>query len=80
MSRPFPYPSIKKDNPSFDPFMSNVLESCVDLHRVVGNFQLVTAPSTSSSAGKPGMFAYDSSYLYVCVDNSTWKRLALSSW
>lgn len=80
MSRPFPFPAVKKDSQSFDDFIVNILSSCVDLHRVVAEFQLVEAPSTSSDTGSPGMFAYDSSYLYLCVDDDTWRRVALSSW
>jgi hypothetical protein len=39
-----------------------------------------TAPATSSSAGVRGQFAFDSSYVYICVANNTWKRAALSTW
>ena len=38
------------------------------------------APATSSSAGVKGQFAFDSSYVYICVANNTWKRAALSTW
>lgn len=39
-----------------------------------------TVPVTSSSAGSNGQIAWDSSYIYVCVNTNTWKRAALSSW
>ena len=80
MSRPFPFPALKKDHPSYDHFIENVLLSAVDLHRSVSHFRLVGVPSTSTSSGAFGMFAIDSSYLYVCVDTDTWTRLTLSSW
>lgn len=34
----------------------------------------------SSSNGVPGAIQYDENYLYVCVANNTWKRVALSTW
>jgi hypothetical protein len=39
-----------------------------------------SAPATSASIGKQGFIAYDSSYIYVCVANNNWKRVAISSW
>lgn len=41
---------------------------------------LVSAPATASAPGTPGMVAYDSDYIYVCVTTDTWKRAALSTW
>lgn len=38
------------------------------------------APSTSSSAGLPGDFAWDTNYIYLCVATNTWKRTAVSTW
>lgn len=80
MSKPFPFPVVKKDDGAFDNFMGEVLESAVDLHRVVAEFRLVNTPTASTAAGKPGMFSYDDDYLYLCVTNNTWKRVALSTW
>lgn len=80
MSRPFPYPALKKEDQYFNLFIRNVLDSCVDLHRSVAEFQLVETPTTSSDSGTPGMVSYDTSYLYICVDDNTWKRVALSTW
>lgn len=37
-------------------------------------------PATASSTGSPGEIAYDSNYIYLCVDTNTWKRSALTSW
>lgn len=39
-----------------------------------------TAPANSSANGLAGTIRYDSSYVYVCVANNTWKRAAISSW
>ena len=80
MSRPFPFPSVKKDSPSFDPFMANVLTSCVDMQRALGRFQLVSVPSSASASGSFGMVAIDSNYVYFCTATDTWKRVAISTW
>lgn len=45
------------------------------------NLQLTSStPANSSSNGLAGTIRYDSSYIYVCVANNTWKRSTLSSW
>jgi len=36
--------------------------------------------SSSSDSGNPGELCWDSTYLYLCVDTDTWKRIELSSW
>jgi hypothetical protein len=36
--------------------------------------------TTASDPGKKGEMCYDSSHLYICVENNTWKRVAISSW
>ena len=38
-----------------------------------------STPTDSSSAGSAGMIAFDTDYIYVCVDTDTWKRAALST-
>ena len=41
----------------------------------------VAAPAHSNSAGTASWLAYDGTYLYVCVANATWVRVAVSaSW
>lgn len=40
----------------------------------------VTVPASSSAAGTAGQMAYDGNYLYVCVQNATWRRVALNDW
>lgn len=39
-----------------------------------------SAPATATSTGVVGQVAYDTDYLYVCVANNTWKRVALTTW
>lgn len=49
-----------------------------ELHRQ-GHSHSITPPTVSTSAGTPGQIAYDSAYLYVCIAQNTWKRIALAS-
>ena len=37
------------------------------------------APATGTSAGTPGMIAYDASFLYICVQTNVWRRVAISA-
>ena len=39
-----------------------------------------SSPANSSSNGILGTIRYDSSYIYVCTANNTWKRSALTTW
>lgn len=39
-----------------------------------------STPANSTANGTTGTIAWDSSYVYVCVANNTWKRSAISSW
>lgn len=46
-----------------------------------GSLALISnvAPAHSNSSGTKGQVAYDSSYMYVCVDTNTWIRSAIST-
>jgi hypothetical protein len=37
-------------------------------------------PATSTSTGTIGQVAWNSNYIYVCVNTNTWKRTALTTW
>lgn len=39
-----------------------------------------SVPATAASNGVAGTIRFDTSYVYVCVANNTWKRAALSTW
>ena len=43
-------------------------------------FTGAAAPTTAGDSGDQGSIVYDDNYLYVCVQDDTWKRVALSSW
>jgi hypothetical protein len=38
------------------------------------------APSSSSDTGIKGQIVYDASYIYICIENDTWVRSALTTW
>lgn len=40
----------------------------------------VIPPATATSPGTAGQRAYESGYLYVCVNTNTWERVALATW
>jgi hypothetical protein len=37
-------------------------------------------PAAANSSGVSGQIAYDSSYVYICVDADSWKRANLVAW
>lgn len=37
-------------------------------------------PASATATGTAGDWAYDSSYIYVCVATNSWKRVAIASW
>ena len=41
---------------------------------------MVPIPASASAAGNPGELAYESGYLYVCVAQDTWQRVAIATW
>lgn len=48
---------------------------------VEGGFVLSDeAPSAADSTGTAGQVAYDSGFIYVCVDTDTWVRAAIATW
>ena len=55
------------------------LSDIVDFSRSVTNIPYRMIASSSSS-GNPGDIVWDSSYLYLCIANNTWRRSAHSGW
>jgi hypothetical protein len=52
----------------------------VDVGTFAANLVTNSIPTGAGSNGTPGWIRYDSNYVYVCIDNNTWKRAALSTW
>lgn len=44
---------------------------------VASTIVLASPPATSTSTGKVGTIAYDSSNVYVCIATNSWKRASL---
>jgi hypothetical protein len=42
--------------------------------------KLPAVPATATSDGKPGEWAADNGFIYVCTANDTWRRAALQTW
>jgi hypothetical protein len=40
---------------------------------------LVSVPPTSSSFGVPGTVAYNSTHMFICIANNSWKRITLDT-
>jgi hypothetical protein len=38
------------------------------------------APINISDLGQPGSIAYADNFLYICIGNNTWRRVAVSTW
>lgn len=37
-------------------------------------------PSSATDTGIKGLVAYDTNYIYVCVNSNVWKRVSISTW
>lgn len=63
-------------DPSGTPSTRTVTLSTVAANLLLSN----TAPANSTANGLAGELKFDSSYLYICVSNNTWKRITLESY
>ena len=63
-------------DPSGNASVRTVTMSTLSANLIVSN----SAPANSSANGFAGQIAYDSSYVYVCIANNTWKRADLTTW
>ncbi len=63
-------------DPSGSPSVRTVNVSIFSANLLLSN----SVPANSTANGIAGTIRYDSSYVYVCTANNTWKRAALSTW
>ena len=58
------------------------LSSGAGIHCAGSTFRLGTArtPSSSTATGNTGEICWDTSYVYLCVNTNTWRRIAHSTW
>lgn len=55
----------------------------IDENAITALGPLVTptaTPASASATGTAGQWAWDSSYIYICVATNTWRRLAHATW
>lgn len=67
-------------SPDTTPVIADDSFSSTTSHSVSAINRQVDAPSSSSSRGIPGEWAFDSGYIYMCTAVNTWKRVATSGW
>ena len=63
-------------DPSGSPSVRTVNVSIFAANLALSN----SVPANSTANGVTGTIRYDSSYIYICVANNTWKRATLSAW
>jgi len=44
------------------------------------NNAMTSVPASATSVGEVGDIAQDGSFLYVCIANNSWKRVAIAAW
>ena len=67
-------PNFNQWAPSNDPNQaSGFIVMSGDTFRIASS----RTPSSSTDTGFAGEIAWDTSYLYVCIDTDTWTRVAL---
>ena len=54
--------------------------AAVDINSNIFRLRSSKTPSSVNATGNVGEICWDSDYIYICVDNNTWKRSALNSW
>lgn len=37
-------------------------------------------PASATAPGAPGQWTWDEDYIYLCVAQDTWKRVAITTW
>ena len=43
-------------------------------------FTNTTVPATAAASGTQGEIVYGEDYIYICIQNDTWKRVAIATW
>jgi hypothetical protein len=58
------------------------LSSGVGIHSAGSTFRLAQSrtPASATATGNTGEICWDASYVYLCVNTNTWRRLAHSTW
>ena len=62
---------------------ANVVATFSNSNVTIGGNLIVSnvyVPTANNSVGTRGQISYDSSYVYICIANNTWKRANISTW
>jgi len=54
-------------------------KSCFPDNLSVGKIKTGT-PASAAASGVAGQIRWDSSFIYICVNTNTWKRVAIATW
>lgn len=59
---------------------SHTPTATIDVNSDIIRLRTAKTPASASATGNAGDICWDSSFIYVCVSASSWKRVAISSW
>ena len=62
-----------------DENLNRVQDSISTVLDQIQNATFARVPATATASGSPGQFAYDTSYLYICIATNTWMRVAIAT-
>lgn len=82
----YPIPGRDNDSQGFRNNFSAIKDALEIAYNEISALQMskaeisLTPPTTPTSVGIAGQMAMDLSYLYICTDTNTWRRITLNSW
>lgn len=60
--------------------MQELVSPGIDVNSSAIKIRSSFTPASSTDVGQAGTIAWDSNYIYVCVAQDTWKRVAIGTW
>jgi len=70
---PLPAPPKIYDNPELEAWL-------LLLWLAINDMPSSTVPTATGSTGIKGQWAFDSSFIYICIDTDTWERVGIAAW
>lgn len=58
--------------------LDSSLNNTINAHSIF--YSIANAPLTSTSKGTINSIAYDSNFLYICIETDKWLRTSLNTW
>lgn len=65
---------------NWDVQVNNAFYALEDRLDLLKGWVVVPVPGSSTATGVLGQVAIDSTYLYICIANNTWRRVTLAAW